>query len=53
VVASYGVRSALGACVAVLVIGAAVCHRWAPETRHVRLGVFDQAAASHMSAMVK
>ncbi|HEV7612375.1 MAG TPA: MFS transporter [Steroidobacteraceae bacterium] len=45
VVAGYGVRTALGACVAVLVIGAVICQRWAPETRHVRLGVFDQAAA--------
>jgi putative MFS transporter len=46
VVAGYGVRTALGACVAVLVIGAVICERWAPETRHVRLGVFDQAVAS-------
>jgi putative MFS transporter len=44
VVAGYGVRSALGACVAVLGIGAVVCHRWAPETKHVRLDTFDQAA---------
>jgi putative MFS transporter len=46
VVAGYGVRTALGACVAVLVIGAVICERWAPETRHVRLGAFDQAVAS-------
>ena len=46
VVAAYGVRSALGACVVVLVVGAVVCHRWAPETKHVRLGVFDQVGAS-------
>jgi putative MFS transporter len=38
VVAAFGVRAALGACVAVLALGAAVCHAWAPETRHVRLG---------------
>ena len=49
VVAEYGVRTALGACVAVLTIGAAICQRWAPETKHVRLGVFDRAAASASS----
>jgi putative MFS transporter len=38
VVASYGARTALGACVAVLASGALICQRWAPETRHVRLG---------------
>ena len=42
VVAGYGVRTALSACVAVLAIGALICHRWAPETKHVRLGAFDQ-----------
>jgi putative MFS transporter len=46
VVAGYGVRSALGACVAVLAFGAVVCQRWAPETKHVRLDTFDQAAVS-------
>jgi putative MFS transporter len=46
VVAGYGVRSALGACVVVLGIGALVCYRRAPETKHVRLGVFDRVAAS-------
>src|SRR6266851_3504137 len=46
VVAAYGVRSALGACVAVLGVGAVVCQRWAPETKHVRLDMFDQAAVS-------
>jgi MFS transporter, putative metabolite transport protein len=45
VVAEYGVRSALGACVAVLAIGAVICQRWAPETKHVRLDAFDQVAA--------
>jgi MFS transporter, putative metabolite transport protein len=44
-VAAYGVRSALGACVGVLVLGAWVCYRWAPETRHVSLASLDQAAA--------
>jgi putative MFS transporter len=41
IVAGYGVRTALGACVAVLAIGAVICQRWAPETKHVRLGAFD------------
>jgi len=44
VVADYGVRSALGACVAVLVIGAVVCQRWAPETRNLSLEALDQTA---------
>jgi putative MFS transporter len=38
VVAAYGVRMALGTCVAVLAIGAVICQRWAPETKNVRLG---------------
>jgi putative MFS transporter len=46
IVAGYGVRSALGACVAVLGVGAVVCQQWAPETKHVRLSTFDQAAVS-------
>jgi putative MFS transporter len=46
VVAGYGVRSALGACVAVLAIGAVICQRWAPETKHVRLDAIDRSAAS-------
>jgi len=37
IVAGFGVRVALGACVAVLAIGAVVCRRWAPETRNVSL----------------
>lgn len=41
VVASYGVRSALGACVAVLAAGTVICMIWAPETRHVRLEALD------------
>jgi MFS transporter, putative metabolite transport protein len=40
VVDAYGVRAALGACVAVLAIGAVICRQWAPETRNVPL---DQA----------
>jgi putative MFS transporter len=43
VVAAYGVHAALRACVAVLAIGAAICWRWAPETRNVPLGMLDTA----------
>jgi putative MFS transporter len=42
IVLSFGARSALGACVAVLVVGAAVCYRWAPETRNIALETIDQ-----------
>jgi putative MFS transporter len=42
IVESYGVRAALNACVAVLAIGALVCHRWAPETRHAPLAALDE-----------
>lgn len=41
VVAAFGVRAALAACMVVLVFGGVVCLRWAPETRHVRLAVAD------------
>lgn len=41
IVAAYGVRTALGACVAVLALGAMICRRWAPETRNVPLGTLD------------
>ena len=41
VVAAFGVRAALGACVAVLAVGAVICRQWAPETRHVPLGLLD------------
>jgi len=37
VVAAYGVRAALGACVVVLIAGAAICQLWAPETRNAHL----------------
>jgi hypothetical protein len=40
-VGTYGARTALGACVAVLLIGGTVCYRWAPETRHVPLELLD------------
>ncbi len=33
IVAGFGVRPALGCCVIVLVIGALICFKWAPETR--------------------
>ena len=39
VVAEFGVRAALGACVAILAFGGFACYLWAPETRHVRLSV--------------
>ncbi|MGB6356016.1 MAG: MFS transporter [Steroidobacteraceae bacterium] len=42
VVADFGVRTALGACVTVLALGAVICLRWAPETKHIRLGAFDR-----------
>jgi MFS transporter, putative metabolite transport protein len=41
IVHGYGVRAALGACVAVLAIGAAICYRWAPETRGAPLAALD------------
>ena len=40
---AYGARAALGACVAVLTIGALICQRWAPETRNVALATLDAA----------
>jgi putative MFS transporter len=45
IVAEYGVRTALGACVAVLALGAVICRQWAPETRNVPLGILD--ASTH------
>ncbi len=45
IVAAYGIRTALGACVVVLAIGAAACQRWAPETAHLRLTALDELAA--------
>jgi len=44
VVAAYGIRTALGACVAVLLLGTFVCRRWAPETENLRLGRLDEVA---------
>jgi putative MFS transporter len=46
VVAAYGVRTALGACVAVLTVGELVCYRWAPETKNLSLVSLDLAAAT-------
>lgn len=37
VVATWGIHSALLACVITLLAGIAICAAWAPETRHVRL----------------
>lgn len=45
VVATYGIRYALGACVAVLAIGTAICQRWAPETGQLPLAELDEASA--------
>jgi len=45
IVATAGIHVALGACVAVLAIGAIICQRWAPETRHLHLGALDQVPA--------
>jgi putative MFS transporter len=45
IVESYGVRIALNACVAVLAMGAIVCHRWAPETRYLPLTALDDPGA--------
>jgi putative MFS transporter len=44
VVAGFGVRVALGACVVVLASGALVCWAWAPETKQVRLAAPDATA---------
>jgi putative MFS transporter len=46
VVAGYGVRAALGACVAALALGALICRQWAPETRHISLHTLDQENAA-------
>jgi putative MFS transporter len=45
VVHAYGVRTAMTACVVILALGAVTCARWAPETRHLRLGHFDRTAS--------
>jgi putative MFS transporter len=45
VVSAYGIRIALGACAAVLALGAILCRRWAPETQGIRLGALDEVGA--------
>ncbi|MFE4835134.1 MFS transporter [Arthrobacter sp. NPDC056691] len=42
VVAGAGISTALSACVVVLLIGAVVCWRWAPETRSESLAAVDE-----------
>jgi putative MFS transporter len=42
IVVAYGARTALGACVLVLAVGAGVCYRWAPETRNASLEALDR-----------
>jgi putative MFS transporter len=44
VVFLFGVRTALGACIAVLAGGGLVCYAFAPETRHESLDALDLAA---------
>jgi putative MFS transporter len=44
VVFLFGVRTALGACIAVLAGGGLVCYAFAPETRHESLEALDLAA---------
>ena len=41
VVAHFGARTALSACVLVLALAAIVCQRWAPETRNTLLGTLN------------
>jgi len=50
IVAAYGVETALGACVVVLVVGALVSYIWAPETRHLRLAALDRPVAGEGGA---
>ncbi len=44
VVAAFGVRPALAACMASLVVGGLVCQAWAPETRYLALAVAEPAS---------
>jgi putative MFS transporter len=48
IVSLYGIRLALGACVAVLAVGALVCQRWAPETANIKLGTLDDIAGEQL-----
>ncbi len=43
-VASMGIRIALGACATVLAVGGLICLVWAPETKHLRLGEVEGRA---------
>lgn len=45
VMEEFGPQMALGACVAVLLVGAIVCYLWAPETRHVGFAALDRSIA--------
>jgi putative MFS transporter len=45
IVQFYGVRTALGACVAVLAAGGLVCWFRAPETRNLKLEALDHAVS--------
>jgi hypothetical protein len=45
VVAHFGVRTALGACVATLTFGCLACLFWAPETRGLRLDSLQQPSS--------
>ncbi|MGA8709095.1 MAG: MFS transporter [Steroidobacteraceae bacterium] len=45
IMVAFGARTALGACVAVLTLGALVCYRWAPETRNLALEALDRSVA--------
>jgi len=44
IVQAYGVQAALGACVAVTLVGGVICHLWAPETGKVPLGSIGDEA---------
>jgi putative MFS transporter len=49
-VQAYGVRAALGACVAVLMVGGVCCYVWAPETRNISLEGLDRASGDPAGA---
>ena len=43
IVASFGIRPALGLCVLTAAVGAVLCFAWAPETRNLSLRKIAQA----------
>jgi putative MFS transporter len=45
VVHSYGIGTALGACVVVVAFGGVICHLWAPETGKARLSDIGESNA--------